>query len=141
MAQLPETAPWPMPGDAQGIFRDPVVRANVEMLKLALTNLALAGIKVEFTADDGWHRGEFQHIGEQLINGQCNNEDGSLEIYASESFEVAPPDYITEDVDPNFQKLGPTVQELAQRGVFGQSITPERAADLTSPTGSRPIPD
>lgn len=120
--------------EAKGIFKDPIIQANIEMLKLAVINLALAGIKVEFTADDGWHKGELMHIGEQLINGKCNSfRDGTildedakadleLEIYATETIEIAPPDYITEDVDPNFQKLGPTVQELSQRGVFGPPI-------------------
>lgn len=112
----------PQSPEAQGIFRDPVIAANVAMLKLALTNLALAGIKVEITTDDGWHKGELMHIGEQLINGRCNDfndpnvtagadgEDGNdLEVYATETVEVAPPDYITEDLDPNFKKLEPTV--------------------------------
>ena len=120
--------------EAQGIFKDPIIRANIEMLTLAVKNLALAGIKVEFTADDGWHKGELMHIGEQLINGKCNSfRDGSidddaakadleLEIYGTETIEIAPPDWITEEVDPNFNKLGPTVQELSERGVFGPPI-------------------
>jgi len=94
----------PQSTDAQGIFKDPIVQANVEMLKLAITNLALMGIKVEGTADDGWHKFELMHIGEQLINGKCNafrdgtiddeeaRKDLELEIYATETVEVAPPD-------------------------------------------------
>lgn len=114
--------------EAQGIFRDPVVQANVEMLKLALINLALAGIKVEISAEDGWHRGELQHIGDQLIDGRCDafknvetEEQAAaleLEIYARETVEVAPPDYITQDLDPKFQKLAPTAEELRQRGIL-----------------------
>jgi hypothetical protein len=127
----------------QGIFRDPIIRANIEMLKLAVVNLALAGIKVEFTADDGWHKGELMHIGEQLINGKCNafsdgtinDEDAKadleLEIYANETIEIAPPDYITEDVDANFQKLLPTVQELCDVGALGEEIR-----HATGPSGS-----
>lgn len=118
MAQLPETAPWPMPSDAQGIFRDPVVRANVEMLKLALTNLALAGVHVEVEVDDGWHKAELKHIGDQLIDGSVS-ELHFPEVYASETVEVAPPDYITQDLDPKFQKLAPTVDELRERGILG----------------------
>jgi hypothetical protein len=118
----------PISTEAQGIFRDPVVQANVEMLKLALINLALAGIKVEITAEDGWHKGEMWHIGDQLIDGRCDAFKGveteeqaaqlDLEIYARETVEVAPPDYITQDLDPRFQKLAPTVQELRDRGIL-----------------------
>jgi prefoldin subunit 5 len=116
--------------EVKGIFKDPIIQQNVAMLTLAIKNLALAGIKVEGTADDGWHKFELMHIGEQLINGKCNSfvdgtvndEDAAadleLEIYASERIEVAPPDYITEEVDPNFNKLRPTVAELEQRGVL-----------------------
>lgn len=120
----------PQSTEAKGIFKDPIIQANIAMLKLAITNLALAGIKVEGTADDGWHKFELMHIGEQLINGKCNSfRDGSindadaaadleLEIYATDTIEVAPPDYITEDVDPNFVKLGPTIRELGERGAL-----------------------
>lgn len=122
--------------EAQGIFRDSIVRANVEMLKLALTNLALAGVHVEVEVDDGWHKAELLHIGKQLIDGSVD-ELHFPEVYASETVEIAPPDYITEDLDPNFKKFEPTIPELMARGILAQPV-PERASDLTSPTGSRP---
>jgi hypothetical protein len=123
----------PQSTEAQGVFRDPIIRANVEMLTLAMKNLALAGIMINISSDDGWHKGELMHVGEQLINGKCNDITNTdlteadaaeleIEIYARETVEVAPPDYITEANDPNFGKLGPTVQELSERGVFGPSI-------------------
>jgi hypothetical protein len=119
----------PQSTEAQGIFRDPIIQANVEMLKLAMKNLALAGIMINISSDDGWHKGELMHVGEQLINGKCNDITNTdlteadaaeleIEIYARETVEVAPPDYIVEDINPLFSRLAPCMEELVRFGVL-----------------------
>lgn len=123
--------------EPQGIFKDPIIHANVEMLKLALKNLALAGIMVNISTDDGWHKGELMHVGGQLIDGTCNDftrsdlseEDAAaleLEIYARETVEVAPPDYIVEVNHPLFGRLAPQLREMDKWDVLSfQQATEE----------------